>query len=253
DDLEKSLAKESRAPLNPGSPGAFSIEYAGAKITFPATDRVWGGYTGFFQTRTGTFGKSAGVLSGRSRTEATIAPMAIRIPLPRLLTVLGVMGICLGASSSSCDFGGSSNGDRGSPSFVADLTLRTSAGSISDTFDQGDEIELTLTVRNRLNSAATVQFPSARTSDFVVVRENSADVVWKWSADRAFAQVVTELDFEAGETKTVRVIWNQLDDSGMQVPAGPYEARGVLVYEGFDSNPLRSDQFGSTLERFTIR
>ncbi|MGH8286368.1 MAG: hypothetical protein ACRETT_11450, partial [Steroidobacteraceae bacterium] len=150
DDLEKSLAKESRAPLNPGSPGAFSIEYAGAKITVPATDRVWGGYTGYFRIRTGTFGKSAG---------ATIAPMAIRIPLPRLLTVLGVMGVCLGASSSSCDFGGSSNGDLGSPSFVTDLTLRTSAGSISDTFDQGDEIELTLTVRNRLNSAATVQFP----------------------------------------------------------------------------------------------
>lgn len=62
----KSLAKESRVPLKPGSPGAFSIghnvkskrevdevirqaENAGAKITVPAADRVWGGYTGYFQ------------------------------------------------------------------------------------------------------------------------------------------------------------------------------------------------------------
>jgi hypothetical protein len=29
--------------------------------------------------------------------------------------------------------------------------------------------------------------------------------------------------------------------------------RGVLVYEGFDTDPLRSHEMGSTLERFTIQ
>ncbi len=61
-----SLAKESRVALTPASPGAFSIGHnvnskrevdevmrqaanAGAKIAAPARDRVWGGYSGYFQ------------------------------------------------------------------------------------------------------------------------------------------------------------------------------------------------------------
>lgn len=61
-----SLAKDSRVALTPQSPGAFSIghivnskrdvdevmrqaENAGAKITDPARDRFWGGYSGYFQ------------------------------------------------------------------------------------------------------------------------------------------------------------------------------------------------------------
>jgi hypothetical protein len=139
------------------------------------------------------------------------------------------------------------------PSFVTNLTLRDASGQARDTFAPGERIDMVLTVRNRRDAPATVQFPSTRTSDFIVVRESSSSIVWKWSADRAFEAVVTELDFAAGETKTITVSWDQTDNSDLPVAAGTYEARGVLVYEGFDANPLRSDPLGSTLERFTIR
>jgi hypothetical protein len=36
------------------------------------------------------------------------------------------------------------------------------------------------------------------------------------------------------------------------VRVGSYEARGVLVFDGFDNNPLRASQLGSQLEQFTI-
>jgi hypothetical protein len=178
-------------------------------------------------------------------------PIDIRVP--RLLAALGMMMACIGASSSSCQFGGSDIiGDLG-PSFVTDLTLRNAGGAISDTFTPGERIDMVLTVRNRRNIPATLQFPSARTSDFIVVREGSASIVWKWSADRTFEAVVTELEFAAGETKTITVSWDQTDNNGLPVAPGTYEARGVLIYDGFDADPLRSDPLGSTLERFTIR
>lgn len=60
------LAKDAQVSVSPPSPAAFSIghivqskqevdavmkqaEKAGAKITDPAHDRFWGGYSGYFQ------------------------------------------------------------------------------------------------------------------------------------------------------------------------------------------------------------
>ncbi len=60
------LAKDAKVPVSPPSPAEFSIghnvkskqevdavmkqaEKAGAKITGPAHDRFWGGYSGYFQ------------------------------------------------------------------------------------------------------------------------------------------------------------------------------------------------------------
>ena len=60
------LAKDAKVPVSPPSPAEFSIghnvrskqevdavmkqaEKAGAKITDPAHDRFWGGYSGYFQ------------------------------------------------------------------------------------------------------------------------------------------------------------------------------------------------------------
>jgi hypothetical protein len=175
--------------------------------------------------------------------------------LPRLLTVLGILAICLGSSSRSCSLNNSSGGGGGGdePSFVTQLLVQDSAGQQTDSFQRDEIIQFTLTVRNRLNRAAEVDFPSARTFDFVVVRENTDDVVWKWSEDQAaFNEVQTTLQFDAGETLSFQATWNQIGRSGSRVRADRYEARGVLVYDGFDSNPLRTNQLGSTLQRFTI-
>ena len=61
-----SLAKDAKVPVRPSSPSEFSIghivgsneevdaimqqaERAGARVTDPAHDRFWGGYSGYFQ------------------------------------------------------------------------------------------------------------------------------------------------------------------------------------------------------------
>lgn len=180
-------------------------------------------------------------------------------PFPRLITVLGLLAISLGATTESCSirdaFDGGSNGDN--PDFVTELQLRNVNAETTDTFDRGDQITLVLTVRNRLDTPATAEFTTTRRSDFVVVRENTSTVVWKWSTQNGPFTPVTpgqnNLEFNAGETKTFTETWDQLGDNDIQVPAGTYEARGVLFYEGFDTDPLRTNQMGSTLVRFTIR
>lgn len=176
-----------------------------------------------------------------------------RLPVPRLLAILSILAICLGASASSCSLGGKD--DPNSPDFVTELQLQDDAGLITDTFEQGESITLVLTVRNRLNSTATVEFSDARTYDFVVVNENSSTVRWKWSTANgpSATQPALPLEFAPYETKTFTFTWDQRDDAGVQLARGDYEARGVLVYSTFDSRPLETNQLGSTLSRFTIR
>jgi hypothetical protein len=176
----------------------------------------------------------------------------------RLATLVAILVICAGTTTSnrSCSLGGSNNGGDGGddPTFVATLQLQDTTGNVTDSFQRQELIQMILTVRNRRDTAESIDFSDSRTSDFVVVRENTDSVVWQLSKETAApSPTATTLDFAPGETKTFTTTWDQTDsDNGDQVRTGTYEARGVLVFDGFDSRPLRASQLGSPLERFTI-
>jgi hypothetical protein len=175
----------------------------------------------------------------------------------RLANLVGIFVICAGTtSSSSCSFGSSDYGCDGvdDPSFVATLQLQDAEGNVTDSFERGELIQMILTVRNRRDSTETIEFDDSRQSDFLVVRENSSGIVWQLSEESAApAPGPTTLEFAPGETRTFTTTWNQTDsDSDDQVRTGTYEARGVVVFDGFDNSPLRASQLGSPLERFTI-
>jgi Intracellular proteinase inhibitor len=177
----------------------------------------------------------------------------------RLLTLLGILLICAGTTSSrSCSSLGSSNnnsGDGGNdPTFVATLQLQSTTGDVTDSFDRGALIQMILTVRNRRDTTETVDFTDSRTSDFVVVRANTETVVWQLSKETAApSPTPTTITFGPNETKNFTTTWDQIEsDSGNQARTGNYEARGVLVFDGFDDHPLRASQVGSPLESFTI-
>jgi hypothetical protein len=176
----------------------------------------------------------------------------------RIATLVGIFIICAGTASSnrSCSFGSSDNsGDGGDdPTFVTTLQLQDIEGNVTNSFQRDEQIQMILTVRNRRDTTETVQFTDSRQSDFLVVRENSDGVVWQLSEESAAPSPgPTTLEFAPGETKTITTSWNQTDsDSDDRVRVGTYEARGVIVFEGFSSSPLRASQLGSPLERFTI-
>jgi hypothetical protein len=178
----------------------------------------------------------------------------------RLLTLFGILVICAGTttSSRSCSGFGSSNnssGDGGNdPTFVATLQLQNNLGEVTDSFERAELIQMILTVRNRRDTTETMDFTDSRTSDFVVVRANTDNVVWQLSQETAAPSTTpTTITFGPNETKTFTTTWDQTDSSGGdQVSTGSYEARGVLVFDGFDDHPLRASQRGSPLEEFSI-
>jgi hypothetical protein len=179
-------------------------------------------------------------------------------PWPRLLTLLGILALCAASSSRSCSFGSSDDDDSGDggndPTFVTTLQLQDVNGDVTDTFERGELIQMIITIRNRRDEAESIEFDTTRTSDFIVVRENTNDVVWQLSEETAAsAPTLTTLDFAPNESKTFTTTWDQTaSDDGDQVRTGAYEARGVVIFDGFDDNPLRASQLGSQLERFTI-
>jgi hypothetical protein len=177
---------------------------------------------------------------------------------PRLLTLLGILTICAASTTSnrSCSLGSSNTrGDGGNdPTFVATLQLQDSSGDVSDSFERGATVTMILTVRNRRDTTQTIDFNDSRTRDFVIVRANTDNIVWQLSKETAApAPGPTTLTFGPNETQTFTTTWDQTDsDGGDQVRVGDYEARGVLVFDGFDDHPLRASQLGSELEQFTI-
>ena len=177
---------------------------------------------------------------------------------PRLLTLLGILAICAASTSSrSCGLGSSNNnsGDGGDdPTFVATLQLQDASGDVTDSFERGATVTMILTVRNRRDTTQTIDFTDSRTRDFVVVRADSNDVVWQLSKETAApSPTPTTLTFGPNESQTFTTTWDQTESgNGNQVRVGSYEARGVLVFDGFDNNPLRASQLGSQLEQFTI-
>jgi Intracellular proteinase inhibitor len=176
----------------------------------------------------------------------------------RLATLVGILVICAGTTTSnrSCSLGSSDDsGDGGSdPTFVATLQLQNTSGEVTDSFSRNELIQMVLTVRNRRDTTETINFTDSRTTDFVVVRANSDAIVWQLSQESAAPTPgATTLEFAPGQIRTFTTTWDQTDsDSGEEVRTGAYEARGVLVFEGFDDSPLRASQLGSPLEQFTI-
>jgi hypothetical protein len=176
----------------------------------------------------------------------------------RVATLVGIFVICAGTASSnrSCSFGSSDDsGDGGDdPTFVTTLQLQDNEGNVTNSFQRGESIQMILTVRNRRDTTETIEFTDSRQSDFLVVRENSSGIVWQLSEESAAPSPgPTTLELGPGETETITISWDQTEsDSGDPVRVGTYEARGVIVFDGFDNSPLRSSQLGSPLERFTI-
>ena len=176
----------------------------------------------------------------------------------RLPTLVGILVICAATTSSnrSCSLGSSSSGGTGGddPTFVATLELQDASGNVTNSFERNSTVTMILTVRNRRDETETIDFTDSRTQDFVVVRANTDDVVWQLSEETAApAPTPTTLTFGPNETQTFTATWDMTEsDSGDQVRVGTYEARGVLVFDGFDAAPLRASQLGSELEQFAI-
>ena len=105
-------------------------------------------------------------------------------------------------------------------------------------YQPGMVATFTIAVDNSTNAPLTMTFPAAQLYDVVVLAEETE--VWRWSADRVFADVITERSFPPGLTLLGRVTWDWRDTAGAPLPPGTYRAVGSLA-----SSPPRA---GNVLE-----
>ncbi len=110
------------------------------------------------------------------------------------------------------------------------LAAEDADGNRQATFRKGAPAVLVLIVQNRGKAAARFSLPNAQIYDFWIEQEGRE--VWRWSAGRAFATVVTEVEIPIGETRVFRETWTQTDAAGRQVAVGSYAARGALLTGG---------------------
>ncbi len=107
----------------------------------------------------------------------------------------------------------------------------------ADTLASGNSVQLSLTVYNRTNSTAQLNFSDMQEFNFLAFRKYDRDrqqkrgqqsAVWRWDADKAFAQVMHEIDLAAGDSLEFFTTWDGRDNSGRFI-AGEYLLAGELV------------------------
>lgn len=170
--------------------------------------------------------------------------------LRRRLLYLLLPGCVMAMGTTQCQIG--SQGD--SPDFVTTISIQDVNGQDSENFAAGQQIQFVVSIRNRSNSAQTLDFADAQIYDFYVVNSGTSDVVWHWSAGQAFAQNVNSIDFSAGQSRSYTVMWTQLDDDGQAAAPGDYEVQGRIVTQSDTavSDDFQPSDYRSNLTPFTI-
>jgi hypothetical protein len=162
---------------------------------------------------------------------------------------------CAFKSGDTSAIGGDGNGDSGAigdRTFSTSLTLRDSSGVATTSFVMGEPIHFDLEVLNRTARTQTLQFPDGQIYDLYVFQASN-QLLWRWGADKAFPQVVTQLSFPPDSSKSYQVAWNAVLADGTQLPVGSYRARGIFVSGDFSGDPLAAGELASPIVNFTVR
>jgi Intracellular proteinase inhibitor len=104
--------------------------------------------------------------------------------------------------------------------------LRGEASVAKATFQAREAVGVTMTVTNISGSPVTIT--SGGQQYDVVVRRRGA-LVWQWSHDKGFAQVLRSVEMAPGATRTYQASWDQRDLQGRPVEAGPYDIFCTLM------------------------
>ncbi len=92
----------------------------------------------------------------------------------------------------------------------------------------GEPVQMQLTVQNRGFHPVTFEFATSQRYDFRVLRPDGR-LVWQWSHDKVFAQVLGSLVLQPQETRVYSERWDQVDTEGRPVPPGRYVVEGVFA------------------------
>lgn len=104
------------------------------------------------------------------------------------------------------------------PDTGVDVTVTTDKPQ----YASGDAIVLHLEVTNRTDEPVVLRFSDGQRFD-LVIRDEAGEMAWRWSADKAFIQVLGEEQLAPGESLT----YEERFEGSLQV--GTYTVLGMLV------------------------
>lgn len=107
---------------------------------------------------------------------------------------------------------------------VGDLKVEMTVAKAA--YRPGDTVAVTLRVTNSAQKPIVVTTPGQQYD--VIVRQRGA-LVWQWSHDKVFTQVVRDQPLAPGETLTFQERWDQRDLQGRPVDAGAYDISCVFL------------------------
>ena len=108
---------------------------------------------------------------------------------------------------------------------AGDLKVQLSVSRAA--FQVGEAVPIRLQVTNLAGAPTVLTMSSGQRYD-VLVRQRGA-LIWQWSHDKAFVQVVRESTMAPGETLSFDWTWDQRDLQGRQVESGVYDIWAVFM------------------------
>ncbi len=139
--------------------------------------------------------------------------------MPRYRGLLTVGGLLV---ALACD-----GGDAEPPitrSAVTDPSWAVSLSTDRPVYVRGEDVTLTLVVRNATGAPQTLEFSSGQRYDFAI--EDARAPVWRWSASQLFIQMLGEETVAPGDSLVYRERFTG------ELSAGRYRAEGTVTRMG---------------------
>ncbi|MBS3969497.1 MAG: LysM peptidoglycan-binding domain-containing protein, partial [Clostridia bacterium] len=96
-------------------------------------------------------------------------------------------------------------------------------------YRRSQPVRMTLVKTNITDHPIALRYPTSQRFDFYVRRGTAGRVLWQWSADRVFAQVVERLVLQPGQSQVFRANWDQRTNEGEFVGTGVFTVQGENV------------------------
>ncbi|MCS4540909.1 MAG: BsuPI-related putative proteinase inhibitor [Euryarchaeota archaeon] len=84
----------------------------------------------------------------------------------------------------------------------------------------GQIVNMTVTILNNGPNPITIEFASSQRYDFIILKNNNE--IWRWSADKAFAQVIGSVTLQPGEKQSYFETWKTTQ-------VGTYTLIGIIT------------------------
>ena len=140
------------------------------------------------------------------------------------MLILGLV-FTLGANSICCSTGTAL--DEKTESFVTYDNIELKLSVEKTIYRSGGSVDAMLTVTNKDSSLRRFSFSSTQQYDFIVMAEE--EEIWRWSRDKVFASVLTELILSPSESVKYQEKWPQEDNQGNSVSPSDYQIIGMLT------------------------